>query len=160
MTWLQQNVLRAFAFHQQRQSLARNKRLEMVACLMSGKGGFIGEQFVKKELRGIFFPSADEEELNARFSLSPRQKALKDFSDPLGFMFFGFPLCDNQKAAIACQFADVTILHNRYPCYVIEANIMAFMSLISMTITSSDTEVLQLNASCQPATCVVLHEYC
>src|SRR5258708_35984693 len=106
---LQQRVVRAFTFGEQRQRLACDIGLEMRALLMRLEGGFVAEQFVEQELRGIFFRPRNQEQLCAGFAWRLGQEARQDIGDPVGLSFAGFPLRDDQQAAAAAGFAPALV---------------------------------------------------
>src|SRR5258706_13607359 len=99
LRFLQQRVLRAFAFGEQRQRFACDIGLEMRALLMRLEGGFVTKQFVEQELCGIFFRSGNQKQLCAGFALRLRQEARQNIGDPVGLSFPGFPLRDDQQSA-------------------------------------------------------------
>src|SRR5262249_43569763 len=80
--------------------------LEMRAFLMRLEGGFIGEQFVEQELRGIVPASRDQEQLYAGLALRLRQEAIENRGRLVGFALLGLPLRDDEKAAAVDGFAD------------------------------------------------------
>src|SRR5438034_6590906 len=107
---LQQGVLRAFAFGEQRQRFALDMGLEMRALLMRLESGFVAEQFVEQELCGIFFRPGNQEQFCAGFALRLRQEARQNIGDPVGLSFPGFPLRDDQQAAAVDSLADGSLV--------------------------------------------------
>ena len=103
----QQRVLRPFALGQQRQRLARDIGLEVVALLVRLEGGLVAEQFVEQELRRVILGARDQEQLRAFLALGLGQEAGEDVGDAVGFARLGLPLRDNQQATARDGLADV-----------------------------------------------------
>jgi hypothetical protein len=74
------------------------------------EGGFVAEQFVEQELRGIFLGPRDQEQFCAGLALCFGQKARQDFGNAVFLSFAGFPLRDHQQAAAGDGFADGSLV--------------------------------------------------
>src|SRR5260370_41881843 len=86
---LQQRILRAFAFFEQRQRFACDVGLEMRAFLMRLEGGLVAKQFVEQELCGILPCPGDQEQLCAGLALRFGQEARQNVGDPAGLSRLG-----------------------------------------------------------------------
>jgi hypothetical protein len=69
----------ALAVGEQRQGPVQDQGPEVIAGLMGGEGGLIGEQFVEEELRLIFFRTGDLEQPDPGFGLRLRQEPIQYF---------------------------------------------------------------------------------
>src|SRR5215831_7115685 len=96
-----QRELHPLTLRQQRQGLAGDAVLEMSALLMRLERGFVAEQLVEQELRGIFSRPADQEQFRAFLALRLGEEARKNVGNLVGLSLLCLPLRDHQQAAVA-----------------------------------------------------------
>src|SRR6266481_1185584 len=80
----------------------------MRAVLMGLESGFVAKQLVEQELCGIFLRPGKQ--LCSALALSPPQDARQNIGDSVGLSFLGFPLRDDQQAAVVDGLADGSLV--------------------------------------------------
>jgi len=73
------------------------------------EGRLVAEQFVEQKLRRIVFCARDQKQLCAFLALRLGKEARQNIGDAVSLAVLGFPLRDDQQAALGDGVADISV---------------------------------------------------